>query len=353
MVQNAAFGTEETMFDRDFSGVCGNRELILHIQNEIKNGKLGHAYIIEGERGVGKHEFATSLAAALVCEDKSGKLPCGKCSACKKAASGAHPDIKTVGRGTKASVGVELIRDIRGDASVIPSESEHKIYIIEDAETMTASAQNAFLLTLEEPPKYVTYLLLCTDTKMLLETIISRAPSLRLCPAKRDELEEFIINKKPSSAELRKKSPDLWEELLVSSRGNAGRALALLEGNALNERISEKTEALAFLISMLSGDGDVYLSLSNFKKSKRESIIMMLSDISDALRDMLVFKKTGKTEPLFFTSQKRANERSAPYSARKLSETLLCVTETVNAVSANAQTTSAILKLAVKIKNIK
>ena len=241
---------------KDFSDVCGNKKLIEHIKSEVRRGGTGHAYIIEGERGVGKHEFALALGTALLCESKSGALPCGECSACKKAVSGSHPDIKTINRGDRATLGVEAIRNLRSDVYIIPSEAEKKIYIIEDADTMTVQAQNAFLLTLEEPPSYVVYLLLCRDSSSMLETIRSRAPSLRLSPASSAELEEYIIGRSHAAKRLRDTDVDFWRELIVLSAGNAGRALELLEGKALAERIAGKNEALEHLTSCLKGDGE-------------------------------------------------------------------------------------------------
>lgn len=341
------------MFGKDFTDVCGNKKLIGHIRSEILAGSIGHAYIIEGPHGVGKRAFANAMAAALLCEDKSGALPCGVCSSCRRIAAGSHPDIKVVGRGDRASVGVDVIRGVRSDAHIIPSEAERKIYIIEDADTMTAQAQNAFLLSLEEPPSYVTYLLLCDDTSTLLETILSRAPSLRMCPASNGELEEFILNKNKDAARIKRSDPEAWAELLVCAGGNAGTALRLLTGKALSERIAEKRDALSLLESLLSNDGDVYLSLGALKKTKRDAVLLLLGDISSALRDMLLTKKSRTADTVFFTDADAAVNAAALYSSKKLALALDAVNGAVDRVAANAQTSSALLSMAVMIKNIK
>lgn len=341
------------MKGKNFSGVCGNTELTEHIKSEIRSGNVSHAYIINGLDNEGKFEFAFSFAEALLCEGKSEFLPCGECFACKKADVGSHPDIKIIDKGSKAGIGVDIIRELRSDAFIIPSEAEKKVYIIKDAETMTVQAQNAFLLTLEEPPAYVTYLLLCRDTSALLETIRSRAPSFTLCPASNTELEAFLIDRSAEAKKLKNSDPESWQELLTIADGNAGYARELLTGKALAERIADKKEALDLIKKLLSGSDDVYLTVSSLKKTKREAVILLLSDMVYALRDMLISKKTSEYDTCFFVSCDRAREESAPYSAKKLSLSSEAIFETMDRIEANAQILSALLFMAVKIREIK
>lgn len=340
------------MFGKDFSSVCGNRSLTSHIKSEIRRGTLGHAYIIEGDEGAGKESFAECFAAGLICEGNADSLPCGECSVCKKLIAGSHPDVKFVDSEGKASVGVDIIRNLRADAHVIPSEAERKIYIIKGADTMTEQAQNAFLLSLEEPPSYVTYLLLCKDASRLLDTIRSRAPSLRLSPASPDELREFILQNRSVRDRYSRLNSEEKAELTVCAAGNAGRALRLLEGTALADRTKEKRDALDFLSSLLSGDGEAYITVSDMKKLKRDSASLLLDDMTAALRDMLVFKKVKSAGTVFFTDAASAVAAASSYSAKKLAFTLDAVTDTKKRVCANAQVTSALLALAVRTKQI-
>lgn len=338
------------MFGRDFSSVCGNRPLIEHIKSEIKRGSLSHAYIIEGPKGVGKHSFAECFAAGLVCEGDAVALPCGECSACKKLAASSHPDIKFIGSDGKASIGVDIIRALRTDTYIIPSEAERKIYIIEGADTMTEQAQNAFLLSLEEPPAYVTYLLLCRDSSLLLETIRSRAPSLRLSPADNAELIEFILKNRAAAEKYKRLSESDKSELAVCSGGNAGRALELLDGNTLRDRIEEKDKAFELLKLMLSDNGESYIAVSEQKKLKRENVIALLDDMLAALRDMLISKKVSSGDTLFFVDRQAASEAASPYSAKRLAFSLDAVYEAQKRVYTNAQITSALLSLAVQMR---
>ena len=147
--------------------VIGNSLLKSKLLSDILSDTLSHAYIIEGKKGSGRHTIAYMTAAALVCEklnDTASPLPCLKCPSCKKILGQKSPDVITVTREDKATLGVDAIRFLRNDVRVVPNDLDYKIYVIEDADTMTPQAQNAFLLTLEEPPEYVKFFLLCEDS---------------------------------------------------------------------------------------------------------------------------------------------------------------------------------------------
>lgn len=138
-----------------------------------------HACLISAPSREQALAAADRLAAAAVC-GSDGPRPCGVCRDCRKAAGHVHPDIITVGRlqddkgRLKREIGVDQIRAVTADASVLPNEAGRKVYIIDQAETMNASAQNAALKLLEEPPAGVVFLLCTTNAMQLLPTVRSR-----------------------------------------------------------------------------------------------------------------------------------------------------------------------------------
>lgn len=140
--------------------------------------KLSHAYIIVSDPEDG-YAAARSLAQTMLCTAE-GARPCGRCPNCRKAEKGIHPDIITVARQTddrgkpKREIYVEQIRDIVSDAAVMPNEADTKVYILRDAGTMNAAAQNALLKILEEPPRFVAFILITDAAEALLETVRSR-----------------------------------------------------------------------------------------------------------------------------------------------------------------------------------
>ena len=147
-------------------------------------GRLSHAYLITAASRQESLEAARTIAAAAVCTGL--KPPCGQCRACRKAAADIHPDIITVARDTddrgrlRRDIGVEQIRRLSADAIVLPNEAERKVYIIDQADAMNPSAQNAALKLLEEPPRGVVFLLCATNAALLLPTVRSRCAEINL-----------------------------------------------------------------------------------------------------------------------------------------------------------------------------
>ena len=139
-----------------FPDILENRALADRLSREIRSGKLSHAYILSGPEGSGKHMLAVRIATALSGPNRlsdGAPLPCMTCPSCRKILEGNSPDLIYILReGSRATLGVEQIRFLREDVLIAPNDTDVKIYVIEDAETMTPQAQNALLLTLEEPP---------------------------------------------------------------------------------------------------------------------------------------------------------------------------------------------------------
>lgn len=138
-----------------------------------------HAHILSAPAEEG-YAAARALAQAILCSAPRGGTPCGVCENCRKAEKGIHPDIITVSRRTdekgapKREIYVEQIRDLVADAAILPNEADKKVYIIRDAGTMNVAAQNALLKILEEPPYFVSFILVADNAGSLLETVRSR-----------------------------------------------------------------------------------------------------------------------------------------------------------------------------------
>ena len=151
-----------------FSDILGNEQIIEHLQNAIRMGKVSHAYILNAPESSGKRMIAESFAAALQCE-KQGTEPCGVCHSCRQAISHNHPDIIYVQHEKPNTIGVDDIRvQINQDIAVKPYSSPYKIYILNEGEKMTPQAQNALLKTLEEPPAYAVIMILTTNLEAML-----------------------------------------------------------------------------------------------------------------------------------------------------------------------------------------
>lgn len=153
-----------------------------HIKAQL-TGPLAHAYLISGERAAGRRILADLIARGLVCGAFGGARPCNTCAACEKARRGIHPDISVRGPAEgKREVPVATVREMVAEAPTLPNEAERKVYIIDGADSLNPSAQNAFLKLLEEPPSFVTFLLLAENPLALLPTVRSRCIHLSLMP---------------------------------------------------------------------------------------------------------------------------------------------------------------------------
>lgn len=174
------------------TSLAGNRALKEQLLPRLSGGNLGHALILSGPAGSGKHALTAILSRAMVC-DSAGTKPCGICPACKKALAGIHPDIITVRpEPEKKAISVDQIREMRADAHIRPNEAPRKVYVLELADQMNDSAQNAMLKLLEEGPAYAAFLLIAENPGGLLTTVRSRCETLSLIgqdggPTKEDQ----------------------------------------------------------------------------------------------------------------------------------------------------------------------
>ncbi|MCD7944134.1 MAG: hypothetical protein LUH43_04510 [Clostridia bacterium] len=329
-----------------FSDICGCGELIARTVNDIKNDRIGHAYIIDGNDADSVYDFALDFAAAVLCTGE-GMIPCGRCPSCMRLEAGSHPDVMIIERGERASVGVDKSRMMREDAAIIPSESERKIYIVRDAEKMTASAENALLLSLEEPPSYVLYLLLTTDISSLLPTVRSRASAIHMRAPTKDETLDFV--KRTCGSKF---DGGVWDEIYLLSGGSPRLAAEYVKNEKkLAARLAEKSKARELLAAMLSGGGGAYSGVYRLGRMKSDTAMTLLSDMKCALRDMIAAKRSASAENVFYKSRSEALSAGGNYSAAGLMRSLDCVTDAEEMIKSNVSPTAAMMALAVGIKN--
>ena len=157
----------------------GNEKTAETVKNFIKEQRIPHAILIVGDSGVAKQNLADFLAQAIVCG--KSEAPCSECDNCRAAESKNHPDITvTAPEDNKKSIAVDQVRELRKEAFIKPHKAEKRVFIIDKADTMNASSQNALLKLLEEPPESVMFLLVAENKAAFLDTIISRCVVLNV-----------------------------------------------------------------------------------------------------------------------------------------------------------------------------
>lgn len=155
-----------------FDGLIGQDHIVRTLKNQIKTGRIGHAYLFCGARGTGKTSAAKIFARAINCLSPVDGSPCGKCATCKALADGANLDILEMDAASNNKV--ENVREIREKIQYPPVSGKYKVYIIDEVHMLTTEAFNALLKTLEEPPKHAVFILATTEVHKLPSTILSR-----------------------------------------------------------------------------------------------------------------------------------------------------------------------------------
>ena len=335
-----------------FNTIVCNEALRRRLADDIISSRLPHAMILEGPHGTGKHTLARLTAAALTCENKSSDapLPCLTCLSCRKALENKSPDIITVGREDKATIGVDAVRFIKEDVSIVPNDSDYKVYVIEDADKLTTQAQNALLLTLEEPPSYVHFFLLCENAGLLLETIRSRAPILRTELLSRKDIDGYITSADRRAAQMKLSDPHAYEELLMASGYGIGQALEYLDPKTFAPVLQTRQLAEELILAAIrKKDVTESLRLISRFSNKRDQLSQQLSTVTDALRDLIVLKKSDTAPLCFYADREKAIELSDEASAIFLFKLYESLCDAQDEISQNANVKLCLMKLAAKI----
>ncbi len=263
----------------NFNGFYGN----LPIKTAL-NAHLFHAYLIEGPKGSGKHTLADIITNSLVCDGENP--PCGTCRQCYKFQQKCHPDIIDI----PSDLPVDELRQLLAGIVLSPNDGKHKVYRIDNAEKMHPAAQNLLLKTLEEPPPYAVFLLLCTAKEGVLQTVQSRCQTLTMAPLPEEVIREHFIK-------TFGKYDEKAESAILLSAGFLGKALELYEVS--DSDYAEKSKAL---IKALKRDDPVAV-FQIFTFSDRNELVGFYNAFSLHIKRQLRESK-GK-ERLFFSDLAR------------------------------------------------
>jgi DNA polymerase-3 subunit gamma/tau len=311
---------------KTFDEIVGQGHVTRALANAITSGKIHHAYLFSGTRGVGKTTFARILARALNCEKGPTPTPCLTCSSCAEVASGT--DVQEIDGAS--NTGIDDIRSLRENAAYAPSRLRYKVYIIDEVHMLSKQAFNGLLKTLEEPPPHVVFILATTEPNRIPDTILSRVQRFdfrMLTDAEvRGRLSE-MAHKEGISAEedalalmaryafgSMRDGQSLFEQAAVSGGGSV--TAALVEGMLGLVGV----EAAIDLVSaaVLDGAGAALTRFASLLSRGADLKYLFLSLI-DVLRDTAVLSFTGQ-EALLFRHSPASLDRVRELTARRSRE---------------------------------
>ena len=324
-----------------FNNVIGHEEIIRHLQNAIKTGKISHSYIFAGEPGSGKRLLAGIYAMTLQCE-AGGENACGKCESCKRAIGKNHPDIIMVKHEKPNTISIDEIREqVVNDVDIKPYSSPHKIYIIPDAEIMTPQAQNALLKTIEEPPEYAVIMLLTSNIDGLLPTIRSRCVRLDLKVVDDGLVKKYLME--------HLHIPDYQAEIDASfAHGSIGKAKEAATSQEFADITQKALKILKYADSM-----EVYELTEAIKNlsSEKQNINDYLDIFQFWFRDVLMFKATREIDNLVFKQEiNYIREQASQRSYENLEKILGALDKTKVRLRANVNTELALELLFLTIR---
>jgi len=264
----------------------------------IEHERVGHAYLVTGPEQVGKTTLARTFAQALNCEAADmGRRPCGRCRACTLIAADRHPDVRLLlpevsGRG-KLTLKIDEIRTLQQELSLAAYEARHKVAIVKRFDAATDGAANAFLKTLEEPPRNVVLLLTANDADSLLPTIASRCRIIHLRP-----LPVALIEQ---SLQLRWQVPE--EQALLLAHLADGRLGWAVQAAQNDSPLQERTVHLAQLYEALAGNRVSRFALADKLSRKPELLPDVLKTWLSWWRDLtLLAQQAGSNGDLALTN---------------------------------------------------
>ena len=284
---------------KNFSELLGQTHVSQALSHAIDTGRLHHAYLFTGTRGVGKTTIARILAKCLNCETGITSTPCGVCDTCVSVDNGRFIDLIEIDAASRTKV--EDTRDLLENVPYAPTQGRYKVYLIDEVHMLSTHSFNALLKTLEEPPEHVKFILATTDPQKLPITIISRCLQFVLRPMSQELLHEHL-SKILQNENISYSDNAVWQ-LAQSAKGSVRDALSLTDqaiafgGGSLNDETVVSMLGLVDGLDVLDLIRDIYLdnrsSVANHISRLRTQMVdavAVLDRLVDSLHELAMIQ---------------------------------------------------------------
>jgi DNA polymerase III subunit gamma/tau len=314
---------------QEFDAVVGQDPVTRTLRNALSSGRVAHAYLFTGPRGVGKTTTARLLAKALACTARTGPEACGACPSCQDFVSGAPVDVMEIDAASNTSV--DDIRTLRENVKYSPARGRFKVYIVDEVHMLSGAAFNAFLKTLEEPPAHVVFILATTDPKKIPATVLSRCQRFDFRPIAPEQLTQSLT--RILEQEGVPFEPGALPVLIRAAEGSLRDALSLLDtaiaygegkldeaGVAHLLGSSSPVHVRGFVGALLSRDGAAALEAIDRAATGGEDLGALCREAIEMARRILVLKVASGAPFADLTPAEAAELRAAaePVSADEL-----------------------------------
>ena len=281
----------------DFDSVIGQNSIVNTLKNSIISNKINHAYMFFGPRGTGKTTLSKIFARSVNCLNLIDGCSCGKCDNCLHSYEKECIDI--IELDAASNNGVDEIREIINNVSLVPSYLKYKVYIIDEVHMLSMGAFNALLKTLEEPPEHVIFILATTDPQKVPETIISRCQCFSFKRISNDLIVERL--KEVAKKEKIKIDDDVLEQIAISSNGGLRDSLVLLDQlssytdkkidieiySEMNGSITYK-DIETFISYVFDGNINEVINSINSFNNNGKNLVLVINQIINFVRNCIV-----------------------------------------------------------------